>query len=467
MEIDSRHPNRADVDQAGDAHQSGTFLYLPLPPYFPLCLLRDLCARQSRAVVYFSGPVTLKIMGSSFWGLGLQSVMQRERGSLRRYRWRPSGREQWCSAVCWRTTCFSFPPSPCWSLAPWLSSTCRLTSICSRFYSWSPRQFRLRRIWTHHCQRGQHHAGGAGLQQRRLVHPALSLRRNRAVTVAPRVDPARRAFLPATYLVGSFQAIMVGGQSLFDHRAEMLPLVIPELSACFSRGNFPLGKRGEDFHARQGHLPGPRITFSGHGGLDELPWKPQGIVGVKVLPLLTRVPAEEEEGSTLTEAKISLDDFDGSDDEATLLKTWQVASESGASMSSVGELEIISSGASESPHALQFSGRIGSAAGFEHAGVIAWRPFKLPADASRLRGIELQVMGISRVFQVRIVPPEPTLPSPALTFVPDSIWQPIRLPAAWMTRPNPFPAGSTLYLELRADGPQGPFDIDVDEIRFY
>src|ERR1700676_4493091 len=39
------------------------------------------------AVSFNFGPVlTLNIMGAGFWGLGLQSVMQRERGSLRRYR---------------------------------------------------------------------------------------------------------------------------------------------------------------------------------------------------------------------------------------------------------------------------------------------------------------------------------------------------------------------------------------------
>ena len=44
------------------------------------------------AVVYMFGPVvTLNIMGSGFWGLGMQSVMQRERGSLRRYRLAPIG----------------------------------------------------------------------------------------------------------------------------------------------------------------------------------------------------------------------------------------------------------------------------------------------------------------------------------------------------------------------------------------
>ncbi len=39
----------------------------------------------------FGPVVTLNIMGSAFWGLGLQSVMQRERGSLRRYRLAPIG----------------------------------------------------------------------------------------------------------------------------------------------------------------------------------------------------------------------------------------------------------------------------------------------------------------------------------------------------------------------------------------
>ena len=41
-------------------------------------------------VAYMFGPVvTLNIMGSGFFGLGMQSVMQRERGSLRRYRLAP------------------------------------------------------------------------------------------------------------------------------------------------------------------------------------------------------------------------------------------------------------------------------------------------------------------------------------------------------------------------------------------
>jgi hypothetical protein len=43
----------------------------------------------------------------------------------------------------------------------------------------------------------------------------------------------------------------------------------------------------------------------------------------------------------------------------------------------------------------------------------------------------------------------------------------VRLPAAWLTTPNPFPPKSTLVLEFRAGGPPGAFELDIDEIRFY
>ena len=44
------------------------------------------------AITYMFGQVlTLNILGAGFFGLGLQSVMQRERGTLRRYRLTPVG----------------------------------------------------------------------------------------------------------------------------------------------------------------------------------------------------------------------------------------------------------------------------------------------------------------------------------------------------------------------------------------
>ncbi len=420
-------------------------------------------------VLYFFGPVvTLQIMGSSFWGLGLQSVMQRERGSLRRYRLAPIGPGTMVGSSLLANYLLQLP-------------TVALLVLCATALFHMPLQISLLTLFLL-VTIGSFAFAGFGLtiasiantmQEAQIYNNVVwfTLLFLSGVTVPVQFLPGWiqpvAAFLPATYLVSAFQAVMVSGKSLWSQRVELLLLVISGILAILFAWKLFRWEKEERISTRAKvtslalALPflGMGVWMNYHGNLKES-WESN-------FTLLTRVPAEEEEGPHSTEAKISLDDFDQSDDEATLLKPWQVVSESGALMRSLGELEIISPGASDSPHALQFRGRIESAAGFEHAGVIARRPFKLPADASRLRGIELQVRGISRVFQVRIVPPEPTLPSPALTFVPDSIWQPIRLPAAWMTRPNPFPAGSTLYLELRADGPQGPFDIDVDEIRFY
>src|ERR1039458_4567678 len=66
-----------------------TFLF----PILFLFVYSGLFSRGNpEAVLYMFGPViTLNIMASAFWGLGLQSVMQRERGSLRRYRLAPIG----------------------------------------------------------------------------------------------------------------------------------------------------------------------------------------------------------------------------------------------------------------------------------------------------------------------------------------------------------------------------------------
>jgi hypothetical protein len=156
---------------------------------------------------------------------------------------------------------------------------------------------------------------------------------------------------------------MVGGKSWWSQRVELLLLVISGFLAILFAWKLFRWEKEERISTRAKFtafalaLPflGMGIWVNFHGNLKET-WKSN-------YALMIPLPAEAEEGSTLTEAKISLYDFDPSDDEATLLKPRKVVSGSGASMSSLGELEIISPGASGSPHALQFRGRIESAAG--------------------------------------------------------------------------------------------------------
>ena len=108
-----------------------------------------------------------------------------------------------------------------------------------------------------------------------------------------------------------------------------------------------------------------------------------------------------------------------------------------------------------------FEAALGSGQGY----VTARYPFILPTGARSLRGMQFAVRGESRLFQVKITPPDLTLPTPTLTFIPDSAWQIVRLPAAGLATPNP--GKSTWVLEFRVDGPPGNFQLDIDEIRFY
>ena len=162
-----------------------------------------------------------------------------------------------------------------------------------------------------------------------------------------------------------------------------------------------------------------------------------------------------------------LNDFESPEESERLLKTWQVSTEANNAGRSLGELEVISPGAAGTEHALRFKGRVESALGADRGSVAVRYPFTLPTGAPSLRGIQFEVRGDSRLFQVKITPPDLSLPVPTLTFIPDSEWQAVRLPAAWLATPSPSPHKGTLVLEFRADGPPGTFQLDIDEIRFY
>jgi hypothetical protein len=162
-----------------------------------------------------------------------------------------------------------------------------------------------------------------------------------------------------------------------------------------------------------------------------------------------------------------LNDFESPEESEKLLKTWQITTDANAAGRSLGELEVISPGAAGTGHALRFKGRVESAPGSNQGYVAVRYPFSFPADAPPLRGLQFEVRGNSRLFQVKIMPPDVTQPAPTLTFIPDSEWQSVRLPAAGVATPNPSAHNNTLVLEFRADGPAGNFQLDIDEIRLY
>jgi ABC-2 type transport system permease protein len=438
---------------------------------FPVIFLFVYCGIFARGnpshVLYFFGPVvTLQIMGSSFWGLGLQSVMQRERGSLRRYRLAPIGSGTMVFSSLLANYLLQLP-------------TVALLVACATAIFHMPLQVNLLTLFVL-VTIGSFSFAGYGLtiasiantmQEAQIYNNVVwfSLLFLSGVTVPVQFLPEWiqpvAAFLPATYLVSAFQAVMVGGQTLWSQRIALLLLILSGgLALIFAWKLFRWEK--EEKIPRQARVTALLLTlpfcvmgFLMNGRLKQS-WK-------STYSLLSQGPEIEDKDEPDTPGLRTLENFDESDDAPELLRTWQVISDRRAAGDTNGELEIISPGALGSLHALKFRGRTGQTQGLDHGGVVASYRFKVPDSNQNLRGIELQVRGISRAFQVRLVPPNSSLPAAALTFVPDSDWQDIRLPAAWLSPPTPFPPASTLSLEIRAAGPPGQFEIDVDEIRFY
>ena len=274
------------------------------------------------------------------------------------------------------------------------------------------------------------------------------------------------AFLPATYLVSSFQAIMVGGQSLsINARKCWCSLVSGTFGLLFAWKLFRWEKE-EKISSRAKLVS---VTFvvpflvmgiwmNKRGSLAAT-WK-------ETYSLISQTPSTEDQQLAPGDS-ILLNNFESAEESEEILKTWQVSTEANAPGRSLGEFEVISPGAAGTAHALRFKGRIESTSGFERGAVTARYRFSLPAGAPRMRGIQLEVRGDSRLFQVKLDPPNPTFPVPALEFVPDATWQGIRLPAAWVLAPRAALRESTLVLEVRVDGPPGSFHLDIDEIRFY
>ena len=419
---------------------------------------------RPQEVVYMFGPVvTLNIMSSGFFGLGLQSVMQRERGSLRRYRLTPLG-----------------PGSMVFSslLANYLLElpTIALLVFCAMVVFRMPLPISLLTLLVL-VTIGTYAFAGFGLtiasvantmQEAQVYNNVVwfTLLFLSGVTVPlpmlPRWIQRFAAFLPATYLVSSFQAIMVSDQSLFDHRAEMLALLVSGTFGLLFAWKLFRWEKEERISTRAKLVS---LTFvvpfvvmgfwmNARGNL-AAGWK-------QTFSLLSHPPlATEPQAPSL--GGILLNDFESLEESEILLKTWQVSTAPNAAGRSVGELEVIAPGAAGSGHALRFKGRVEAVLGSGQGYVAARYLFTIPPGAPPLRGMQFEVRGDSRLFAVKITPPDPSLPAPTLTFIPDSEWQSVRLPAAGLATPSKSP----WVLEFRVDGPPGNFQLDIDEIRLY
>lgn len=414
-------------------------------------------------VVYMFGPlITLNIMGSGFWGLGSQSVMQRERGSLRRYRLAPIGPGSMVLSSLLANYLLGLP-------------TVGLLVACAMVFFHMPLQIDLLTLLAL-VTAGTFAFAGFGLtiasvantmQEAQIYNNVIwfTLLFLSGVTVPlpmlPHWIQRFAAFLPATYLVTSFQAIMVGGEPLSRHWLEMLVLVVS--------GTFGLLLAWKLFRWEKEEKISPRAKLLGAAFV--VPFLLMGtrinthrnlVAWAETYSLLSRSTSTGDQHAAPQEG-ILLDDFESDQAPERLLEHWQVSTQASAAGLSVGELSIVAPGAAGTAHALRFHGRLGSDGGR----VSARYAFPVAGLGKSTRGLEVEVRGDSRVYQLKINPPAAGAAIAAATFVPDSDWQAIRLPASLANPSRTSRSGVNGSLEITVDGAPGEFHIELDELRLY
>jgi ABC-2 type transport system permease protein len=436
-------------------------------------------------VAYMFGPVvTLNIMGSGFWGLGMQSVMQRERGSLRRYRLAPIGPRTILLSNLLANYLLELPTIGLLLFSAlvffrmpmkigWLTLLVLVTVGTFAFAGF-----------------GLTISSVANTMQEAQIYNNLvwfTLLFLSGVTfplpMLPRWIQRLAMFFPSTYLVSTFQGVMAQAEPLLDHWPEMLVLVTSGVfGLLFAMKLFRWEKE-------------ERISTKARlwSGVFVLPFLVMGMwMNTRANPTATwarsyNVAGQATAPSLNPEAeKVTLiENFDGIQASEELLRRWQVSTDSDVSGYSMAEISLLTPGAGGTRHAMRLKGHLAPGPKNGQGYVTARREVRIPVSSRGLRGIEFQARGEPRVYQVAFQPPKvaqtgysrsaalgwsqaTASPIPAVSFVPGEAWQNVRVPIAWLANPakNGLADGPWV-LEISVTGPAGEFTLDLDEIRFY
>jgi ABC-type multidrug transport system permease subunit len=440
---------------------------------FPLVFLfiyAVLVARGNPDVVaYVFGPViTLNIMGSGFWGLGMQSVMQRERGSLRRYRLAP---------ITPRTMLMSN------LLANYLLQlpTISLLLFCALVFFHMPMKIGwltmliLVTVGTFaFAGFGLTIASVANTMQEAQIYNNIvwvTLLFLSGVTfplpMLPRWIQRLAMFFPSTYLVTAFQGVMAQAESLLDHWPEMLVLVTSGVFGLLFAMKLFRWEKEEKISAKAKLWSAVFV----------LPFLVMGMwMNTRANPTAdwTRsysVMGHGTAASQSPQAETSnlIESFDGVRASEDLLSRWQISADSDVSGHSMAEISLLTPGAEGTEHALRLKGHLAPGPKSPQGSVSARSEVRVPAEARDLRGVEFEARGDPRIYQVGFQPPKAaTSLSPAIRFVPGEAWQDVRVPVAWLANPSKNGlADGPWVLEILVTGPPGDFTLDLDQIRFY
>jgi ABC-type multidrug transport system permease subunit len=415
-----------------------------------------------KTIMYFFGPVvTLNIMGSAFWGLGLQSVVQRERGILRRYRLAPISAASLVAANLLANYLLELP-------------TIALLVVCAKVVFHMPLAFGW---WTLFVlvTIGTFGFAGFGLTiasvantmqeaqiYNNLVWVTLLFLSGATIPLPllPHWIQQVAIFLPATYLVTSFQAVMIQAEPLLKHLPEMLALVLSGVfGLLFAWKLFRWEKE------------------------EKIPKRAKAWALLFVLPFVfigfwMTIYANPTKAWASTYSLLGSNSPKSENSSASELKTWPLAdfddfktsAELGASWHATAgaTLSLIAPGAETTSHALRITGRLQQTVTLAEAQTVANCDLRLPKGAGRPKGIEFWVRGDGHAYRLRVSlenAPSPT--PPEITLVPSADWQAVRIPLAPAGSAGGSGSSDSVGLQTAIAGAAGNFSFEIDQIALY
>ncbi|HET7841728.1 MAG TPA: ABC transporter permease, partial [Terriglobia bacterium] len=315
-----------------------------------------------KSIMYFFGPVvTLNIMGSAFWGLGLQSVIQRERGILRRFRLAPISAVSLVAANLLANYLLQLP-------------VIALLVLCAKVVFHMPLAFSWGTLFVL-VTVGTFGFAGFGLTiasiantmqeaqiYNNLVWVTLLFLSGSTIPLPllPNWIQHVATFLPATYLVTSFQAVMIQAEPLHKHLPEMLALALSGIFGMLFAWKLFRWEKEEKIPSRAKAWALVFIfPFLMIGFWMNLYANPTKAWASTYAMLSSAIPGSQRGGASLGSETL-VEDFENLQSPAELASRWHVAAKAGTDRAAA-KLELISPGAGATKGALRIRGDLKSA----------------------------------------------------------------------------------------------------------
>ena len=443
-------------------------------------------------VAYLFGPVvTITVMGSAFWGLGLQSVTQRERGSLRRYRLAPVGSGAIVSSSLLANYLLQLPTIALLAFCAVMFFHMRLT------IGWRA-LFILASVGTYtFAGFGLSIASVANTMQEAQVYnnlmwfPLLFLSgATFPLPMLPHWVQSVATFLPATYLVSAFQGVMSGAQPLSAYTAQLLALTVS--GTCGLLLAWKLFRWDKDDKITTANkllslvLVVPFLAvgvwMNAHSNpsaawaavLNDLD-RQRGKQGVseKATKQEGSASAASESGQLATSGQPGprglVSDFDdvepGAQPKARFGAGWMVSTDAMLGGKSTAEMGVVEGGAGGSKGALLIRGEIVAGAANPWAGAMFFpgaQPFA-PVDLSFLKEISFWAKGDGKTYLIMIFSQSRGANPAFRDFVADDKWKRYTFPLSSFSGID----GRGVQGVLFSAGPNpGKFSFAIDDVRF-